>query len=184
MSRDTGEDWIELPPAALLLLIGAAGSGKSAFAVRHLPPNAVISSDALRAELGTDEADQAVNDAVFERLRSAVDERLRVAQLVVVDATNTDWMRRSELIRSARRHGRPAVAIVFDLPLDVCLARNRARARSVRPGVIQRQVEEVKRDCDRLDLEGFTAVWVLRSTDQVDRLRVRIDGGPVARASP
>ena len=183
MSTDAPEGWIELPPAALVVLIGAAGSGKSAFAARHLPPHSVISSDALRAELGTGERDQAVNDAVFERLRSAVDERLRAAQLAVVDATNTDWMRRSELIRSARQHARPAVAIVFDLPLDVCLARNRTRARSVRPGVIRRQVEEVKRDRDRLDLEGFSAVWVLRSADQVDRLSVQIDGGPASRAS-
>jgi protein phosphatase len=183
MSTDAAEGWIELPPAALVVLIGAAGSGKSAFAARHLPPHSVIASDALRAELGTGERDQAVNDAVFERLRSAVDERLRAAQLAVVDATNTDWMRRSELIRSAHQHARPAVAIVFDLPLDVCLERNRTRARSVRPGVIRRQVEEVKRDRDRLDLEGFSAVWVLRSTDQVDRLSVRIDGGPVSRAS-
>jgi predicted kinase len=183
MSPDAAEEWIELPPAALVVLIGAAGSGKSAFAARHLPPHSVISSDALRAELGTDERDQAVNDVVFDRLRSAVDERLRAAQLVVVDATNTDWMRRSELIRLAHQHGRPAVAIVFDLPLEVCLVRNRARARSVRPGVIRRQVEEVKRDRDRLDLEGFSSVWVLRSADQVDRLRVRINGGPVGRAS-
>jgi predicted kinase len=183
MSADAAEGLIELPPAALVVLIGAAGSGKSAFAARHLPPHSVISSDTLRAALGTDEANQAVNEAVFERLRSAVDERLRAAQLVVVDATNTDWMRRSELIRSARQHGRRAVAIVFDLPLDICLARNRMRARSVRPGVIRRQVEEVTRDRDRLDLEGFSAVWVLRSTDQVDRLSVHIDGGPVSRAS-
>jgi protein phosphatase len=183
MSTDAADGWIELPPAALVVLIGAAGSGKSAFAARHLPSNSVISSDALRAELGTGERDQAVNDAVFDRLRSAVDERLRAAQLVVVDATNTDWMRRSELIRSAHRHPRPAVALVFDLPLDVCLARNRARTRSVRPGVVRRQVEEVRRDRDRLDLEGFSAVWVLRSADQVDRLTVRLDGGPASRAS-
>jgi protein phosphatase len=183
MSPDASEEWIGLPPAALVVLIGAAGSGKSAFAARHLPPHSVISSDGLRAQLGTDERDQAVNDAVFDRLRSTVDERLRAAQLVVVDATNTDWMRRSELIRSAHQHARPAVAIVFDLPLEVCLARNRTRARSVRPGVIRRQAEEVKRDRDRLDLEGFSSVWVLRSADQVDRLRIRINGGPVARAS-
>jgi predicted kinase len=183
MSSDAAEDWIELPPAALVVLIGAAGSGKSAFAARHLPDDAVIASDALRAVIGTDEADQGVNEAVFERVQSAVDERLSAAQLTAVDATNTDWMRRSELIRSARRYGRPVVAIVFDLPLEVCLARNTARARSVRPGVIRRQVEEVRRGGDRLDLEGFSSVWVFRSADQIDRLRVRINGGPVARAS-
>jgi len=173
---------IELPPAALVVLIGAAGSGKSAFAARHLPPEAVISSDQLRARLGKDEADQNVNEVVFERLLHAVDDRLGAAWLTVVDATNTDWMRRSELIRSARRHGRPPVAIAFDLPLEICLARNRARARQVRPSLIRQQVDAVRRDLDRLDLEGFTSVWVLRSPDQVDRVTMAVDGGPVARA--
>ncbi|TMD67463.1 MAG: phosphatase, partial [Chloroflexi bacterium] len=73
------------------------GSGKSAFASRHLPAEAIISSDQLRARMGRDEADQDVNDAVFEDLRRRVDDRLGAALLTVVDATNTDWMRRSEL---------------------------------------------------------------------------------------
>lgn len=183
MNAGTPDDRIALPPAALVVLIGAAGSGKSAFAARHLPPESLISSDRLRALIGKDEADQDVNDAVFERVRQMVDDRLRVALLTVVDATNTDWMRRSELIRSARQHGRPAIAIVFDLPLEVCMARNAARARLVRQSVIRRQVDAVHRDLDRLDLEGFSPVRILRSTEEVDRVRVRITEGPVARAS-
>jgi protein phosphatase len=176
MSSDAPDDWIELPPTALVVLIGAAGSGKSAFAAQHVPPESVISSDQLRAVMGRDEADQDVNDTVFEHLQRTVDDRLRRALLTVVDATNTDWMRRSELIHSARRHRRPAVAIVFDLPLELCLSRNTARARTVRPSIIKHQVEDVRRDRGRLDLEGFSRVWVLQSADQVDRLGIRING--------
>ncbi len=183
MNTHAPGDRIELPPAALVVLIGAAGSGKSAFAARHLPPESVISSDQLRALMGRDAADQDVNPAVFERLQHMVDDRLRAGLLTVVDATNTDWMRRSELIRSARRHRRPAVAIVFDLPLEVCLSRNTARARSVRPSVIRHQAEDIRRDRNRLDLEGFSSVWVFRSADQVDQVSVRVNGGPVGRAS-
>ena len=183
MNASASDNPIELPASALVMLIGAAGSGKSAFASRHLPAEAIISSDQLRARMGRDEADQDVNDAVFEDLRRRVDDRLGGALVTVVDATNTDWMRRSELIHLARRHGRPTVAIVFDLPLEVCLARNRARARTVAPSVIRRQVDALRRDRDRLDLEGFSAVWVPSTTDQVDRLRLRLKGGPVARAS-
>jgi protein phosphatase len=177
------ENRIELPPSALVLLIGAAGSGKSAFAARHLPTESVIASDRLRAQLGRDEADQDVNEAVFDRLKQTVETRLRSALLTVVDATNTDWMRRSELIRLARLNGRPAVAIVFDLPLELCLSRNNARTRTVQTSVIRQQVEAVRRDRDRLDLEGFSTVWVLRSADQVDGVSVGVDGGPAARAS-
>jgi predicted kinase len=183
MTDDSAADWIDLPPAALVVLIGAAGSGKSSFAARHLPPDAIISSDALRAVIGSDASDRGVNDAIFERMRSTIADRLRAARLTVVDATNTDWMRRSELIRLAREHGRTALAIVFDLPLELCLSQNSARTRRVQASVIRRQVDEVRRDRDRLDLEGFASVRILRSTEQVDRLKVRIEGGPVARAS-
>jgi predicted kinase len=183
VSEGGAQDRIELPPTALVVLIGAAGSGKSAFAARHMPAESVIASDRLRAELGRDEADQDVNDAVFDRLKQTVEARLRSAQLTAVDATNTDWMRRSELIRLARQYDRPAVAIVFDLPLELCVSRNRARTRTVQTSVIRRQVEAVRRDRDRLDLEGFSTVWVLDSADQVDRVSVGTGGGPAARAS-
>jgi predicted kinase len=91
-------------------------------------------------------------------------------------------MRRSDLIQRARQHGRPAIAIALDLPLDVCLERNAARPRTVRAAVVRRQHDELRRGLDRLDLEGFSAVHVLRSTGEVDGAVVEIEKGPVARA--
>lgn len=171
-----------LPAAALVLLIGPSGSGKSTFATRHFAADAVISSDRLRGALAGDEADQRATDAAFRRLDQWLDARLAAGALAVVDATNADWTRRSELIRQARHHGRPAIAIVFDVPLDLCLARNRARPRTVPAAVIRRQHEELRRDLDRLDLEGFSAVHLLRTEAQLDQLAVEIEKGPVARA--
>lgn len=181
MSASDG-DFLKIPATSLVLLIGAAGSGKSTFAARQFPADAVMSSDQLRARIGAGESDQRVNHQVFEQLRRWIDDQLASGALAVVDATNTDWMRRSELIRSARRNGRPAIAIVFDLPLDVCLSRNAGRSRAVRASVVRRQVEDVRRDRDRLDLEGFLAVYRLRSVIQVEDVRVEIEEGPVARA--
>jgi len=100
----------------------------------------------------------------------------------VVDATNVEWMRRTELVRRARQHGRSATAIAFDLPLELCLARNAARSRSVRAAVVRRQHDELRRGLDRLDLEGFTAVYVLRSDGEIEGAIVQIEKGPVARA--
>ena len=173
---------IEVPATALVLMIGAAGSGRSTFAARHFPAEAVVSSDQLRALIGGDESNQSVTDAVFQRLHDVLDHRLGAGLLTVVDATNTDWMRRAEVIRSSRRHQRPAIAIVFDLPLEVCLARNTSRSRTVRAGVVKRHVAEVRRDRDRLDLEGFAAIYVLASTNQAEHVIVEIKQGPVARA--
>jgi len=173
---------IEVPATALVLMIGAAGSGKSTFAARHFPAEAVVSSDQLRALIGRDESNQSVTDAVFQRLHDVLNHRLGTGLLTVVDATNTDWMRRAEVIRSSHRHQRPAIAIVFDLPLEVCLARNTSRSRTVRAGVVKRHVAEVRRDRDRLDLEGFAAIYVLASTNQAEHVIVEIKQGPVARA--
>jgi len=173
---------IRIPDSALVLLIGASGSGKSTFAARHFDAETVISSDQLRGALAGDEGDQHATDAAFARLHQWLDARLAAGALSVVDATNVEWMRRTELVRRARQQGRSAIGITFDLPLDLCLARNAARSRSVRAAVIRRQHDELRRGLDRLDLEGFTAVYVLRNEAEVEGAVVQIEKGPVARA--
>jgi protein phosphatase len=175
---------IRIPPTALVMLVGAAASGKSTFAARHFAAESVVSSDGLRQALAGDEADQWPNAAVFDRLQQWVDTRLTAGALAVIDATNTDWMWRAELLRLARLQGRPAIAIVFNLPLEVCLARNATRSRTVRASVIRRQVDDVGRDGDRLDLEGFAAIHVFRSVAEVDAVVVKIEKGPAAPALP
>jgi predicted kinase len=91
-------------------------------------------------------------------------------------------MRRTELVSRARHHGRPAIAIAFDLPLDLCLQRSAARQRTVRAAIIRRQHAELRRGLDRLDLEGFSAVYVLRTEAEVEGESLQIEKGPVARA--
>lgn len=166
-----------MPASALVLLIGASGSGKSTFAAKHFPMDAVVSSDQLRGSMTGRESDQRRNESVFQQLHGLVDERLRAGALAVVDATNTDWMGRAELLHIARRYRRPAAAIVLDIPTELCLARNAARARVVQAGVVRRQVADIRRDLDRVDLEGFAAVHVLHSAAEVDQARVRLAGG-------
>jgi protein phosphatase len=171
---------IRVPPAALVMLVGAAASGKSTFAARHFRAESVVSSDGLRQSLAGDESEQLPNAAVFDRIQTWVDARLAAGVLAVVDATNTDWMWRATLLRRARLEGRSAVAIVFKLPLELCLARNATRAPTVPASVIRRQIDELGRDADRLDLEGFKAVYVFRSVAEVDAVVVTIEKAPVA----
>jgi len=169
---------IDVPAGALVVLIGAAASGKSTFAARYFAADRVVSSDRLRAE----KSEPTPDDVVFAALHRQVQARLAAGLMAVVDATNTDWMWRAALIADARRYGRRAIAIVFNLPLDVCLARNAARSRTVPASVIGRQVADVSRDIDRLDLEGFAGVHVLHSAADVDAVSVEIEKGPVTRA--
>lgn len=169
---------ITVPAGALVVLIGAAASGKSTFAATHFVADGVVSSDRLRTVMTGAPSD----DAVFAELHRVVEARLAGGLLAVVDATNTDWMWRAELLAAARRVRRPAIAIVFNLPLDLCLARNAARSAIVPASVIRRQVAAVTRDVDRLDLEGFAAVHVLGSAAGVDAVALDVETGPLTRA--
>ncbi len=167
---------------AVVLLIGAAGSGKSTFATRHFPAEAVISSDRHRGLIAGDELDQGVNDAVFERMHEVVEERAAAGLLTVVDATNTRGPVRSELGWHAHHHHRPLVAIVLDVPVETCLLRNAARARPVPNRVIRQQAADLRYLEADLEPEGYAAIHVFRSEAEVDAARILIDGriaGPV-----
>ena len=165
-----------LPDPSLVLLIGVTGSGKSTFAARHFRPTQVLSSDAFRALVADDETDQDATADAFELLHGAVDRRLARRRLTVIDATNLQPSARRPLLEAARRHGVPAVAIAFDLPPGVTARRNAARAgRTVPEAVHQRQVRALRRCLPQLPMEGFAAIWLLRSSEAIDRTVV----GPV-----
>src|SRR2546429_7914728 len=114
---------IRIPDSALVLLIGASGSGKSTFASRHFDGPTVISSDQLRGALAGDEGDQHATDAAFARLHQWLDTRLAAGAPSVGGAAKVEGVRRPQPLRRARQQGRPAVAVTVGLPPHRCLAR-------------------------------------------------------------
>ena len=56
---------IDIADPSLVVLIGAAGAGKSTFAARHFADDEVLSSDRYRRLVSGDEADQAATRAAF-----------------------------------------------------------------------------------------------------------------------
>ena len=117
---------------SLVVLIGAAGSGKSTLAARWFAPEEILSSDALRAFVSGDAADQRATKQAFAILQRTLDRRLMAGRTTVVDATNVTARARRELLAIARRAGVPAIAIVLDLPPAVVHARNAAPIRACR----------------------------------------------------
>ena len=166
---DRGNRGLAIPDLALVVLVGASGSGKSTFARRHFRPTQVLSSDFFRGLVADDENDQAATPDAFDVLHYAAAARLRAGRLTVVDATNVRREDRASLVALAREHDVLPVAIVLDLPESVCIDRNAARAdRDLSAGVIRRQRSELRRGLRGLGREGFRKVLVLRSPEDVE----------------
>ena len=148
---------ILIPADALVLLVGAAGSGKSSLAARLFWPGSVLSSDAIRAELTGDESNQVGTPRAFRILHERAERRLVAGQLTVIDATNIGASARRPLARQAAAHHRPVIVLVLDLPAEVCLARNAGRPGRVVPeAAVQWQLANLRRELDRgvLDAEA------------------------------
>jgi protein phosphatase len=164
---------LSVPPGALVLLIGPSGAGKSTFATRHFAPSEVLSSDEMRRMVSDDPADQSATDAAFELLHTTLALRLSLGRVSVVDATNVERWARQRLLAVARRQRRPAAALVFDLPLDVCLERNAARSDlRVPPAAVRRQHAAMRASIGSLEEEGLKPVWRFDSMAAVDEPRV------------
>ena len=166
-----------LQDPCVVLLVGAAGSGKSTFAARHFPADAVLSSDALRELIAGDAADQRATRPAFAVLHLALDRRLREGRLAVVDATNLTAAARRSVRKIAAPWGVPVVAIVLDLPEHLVRSRNAGRLGRVVPDdVVTRHLASlaVALRPGGLDAEGYAAVVRLTDPRDGDELEVRV----------
>jgi predicted kinase len=111
-------------------MIGLPGCGKSTYAAeRNLP---VISSDAIRQQLADDAADQTIHGRVFSTVRYLLRQRLELRRPVTyIDATNLRRRERRAYIRIGEMYDCDVEALFFDVPLEICKARNRSRGRIV-----------------------------------------------------
>jgi predicted kinase len=169
---------IVIADPSLVVLIGAAGAGKSTFAARHFAVDEILSSDRFRAIISGEEANQAATNAAFGRLHRELANRLGAGRLTVVDATSVQASSRRALLARAAAAGVPAMAIVLDLPDATVLARNAAReTRIVDEAVVRRHLDRLRASLDgaapALLREGFAQVVVLRDPVAVEDVRIR-----------
>ncbi|MGW5663878.1 polynucleotide kinase-phosphatase [Streptomyces sp. NPDC003758] len=159
---------------SLVVLIGASGSGKSTFARRHFKPTEVISSDFCRGLVADDENDQSASRDAFDVLHYIAGKRLAAGRRTVVDATSVQQDARRQLIDLAKQYDVLPIAIVLDVPEEVCAERNAARTdRADMPRrVIQRHTRELRRSLRHLEREGFRKVHVLRGVEEVENATV------------
>jgi predicted kinase len=148
----------QAPKGHVVLAIGLPGSGKTTwFGRRGITP---LSSDLLRGILFDDVEEQRYQGLVFSTLRSLLRARL-IARMPMnyVDATNLSIHERRQWIKMAKSFGYEVQAVFFDVPLEVCLERNRQRDRSVSEEVMRRMAEKLKPPVFE---EGFEKITVVR----------------------
>ena len=172
---------VQVGRPGLLVLIGAAGSGKTTLAGRLFAPDEVISSDALRARISGDAADQRATRPAFAILGHEVARRLADGRLVVVDATSVEPTARRSLLRLAATAGAPATALVLALSAELVHARNAGRpGRKVPADVVERHLARMaglladgdRAAVERLRREGFAHVVVVRSDEEIAALEI------------
>jgi protein phosphatase len=160
---------IAIPELSLVALVGISGSGKSTFARKHFRETEIISSDRCRAIVSDDENNQAATNDAFEVLHYIAAKRLKNGLLTVIDATNIQPTSRESLIRLAKEYHCIPVAIVLDVPEDICLERNRSRPdRNLGHYVIAQQRSQLRRSIKKLKEEGFRHIYILKSEDEID----------------
>ena len=142
----------------IVITVGLPGSGKSTY-LQGLGVNA-ISSDEVRRLIADDPTDQTIHARVFATIRYLVRQRIAVGRRVTyVDATHlTRWERRP-YVELARKHHCRLEALFFDVPLEVCMARNRARGRVVPEPAIREMARKLQPPAVA---EGFAKVVRVR----------------------
>jgi alkanesulfonate monooxygenase SsuD/methylene tetrahydromethanopterin reductase-like flavin-dependent oxidoreductase (luciferase family)/predicted kinase len=147
-----------IPDPALVVLVGPAGSGKSAWAAARYAPREVVSSDQLRAVVGSGEHDLDASDDAFALLDQIVAARLGRGLATVIDTLGLDQARRRGYLELARRHRLPAVVVLFQTEPAECRRRNRARDRAVPAAALDAQLRRMRAAVADVAGEGWDLV--------------------------
>jgi F420-dependent oxidoreductase-like protein len=158
-----------VPSPCVVVLVGPGASGKTTWADAHFGPDLIVSSDRLRAVVGTGEDDISASDDAFVLLDLIVQRRMARRLTTVIDTLGLDQVRRQAWLLAARQAQIPCIAVLFDVPPGECRTRNRMRTRPIPAAALTAQLKAFGPVKAAIDAEGFDLV---------------IDAAPVRAVAP
>jgi predicted kinase len=132
---------------ALVLLVGPPASGKSTWGKDFAEKNGAVyvSTDSIRAEIGTGEGDQTVSGAAFGIAKNRISRALSGGKNAVIDATNVNRKSRKDWIDIAQQNNAYTIAVAFEVPREELYRRDAQRERHVGNEIIDRFVDKYAR---------------------------------------
>jgi F420-dependent oxidoreductase-like protein len=149
---------VALPSPCVVVLVGPGASGKSTWARANFPPEFVVSSDRLRALVGSGEDDIEASEDAFDLLEEIVRRRLSRRLSTVIDTLGLNADRRRRWLGLARQARMPCVAVTFDVPAEQCRAQNRGRPQPLPAAALTSQLRAWRVAKDVIAEEGFDIV--------------------------
>lgn len=156
---------IQVPRRTLLVLCGVAGCGKSTFAAQRFGASMIVSSDRCREMICDDVTNQQVNRDTFDLLYYILRKRMYLGRFTVADSTALHAEARRQLRELAQRYGYYTCLLVFDVPEEVCLRRDRLRERRVGDAVVAYHAGLLKQALVDAQQEGWHQLHVLHEGD-------------------
>ena len=126
----------------LTVLVGLPGSGKSTYAKRMVDDNlntVWLSSDQIREKLFGDASCQQDPAKVFSIMQEEAVSLLDRGFNVIYDATSINRKSRAAILDKVPKHVKKECVIVW-APVDICIARDNERERTVGPAVIDKML--------------------------------------------
>ena len=122
---------LKLPAPCVVVLIGPSRAGKTTWAHKHFADNEVVSSDALRAMVGTGEDDQVASKAAFSLLDQIVASRLARKLTTIIDTTGLHSETRKKWVQQAADAELPIYAVLFKSTFEEADNLNQRRTRPI-----------------------------------------------------
>jgi predicted kinase len=150
------------PTSTVIVGIGIPGCGKTTY-LKPLSKEygmAYVNPDEIRQEITGNAADHSREIEVWKRVHSSVAKS--ITRGVVVDATYTKKRDRRELIQLCQQAGATEIiAYWFDVPIEICRARNKSRERVVPELALLKMHDRLTINPPTLE-EGFTEIKTIR----------------------